>query len=266
MLARGRDAKRRWSHRLQHPAVTNPFLLKLDNYTRLSREESDLLLKATAQRVRRLRPGEDLIREGERPREINVFLSGWAYRYKQLTNGRRQIIALLLPGDVCDHDVFTLQEMDHSIAALTPATVAEVSRGALDALTEGHPRIVQALTWETLVNAAVQREWTVNLGQRSAVERVAHLLCELFVRLRSVGLTEGESYPFPLTQIDLAEATGISAVHVNRTLQDLRSRGLVLLRSRQVTIPDFDALASLALFTPTYLHLRGEGRHLDAEE
>ena len=251
---------------MQHSTVTNPFLLKLDSYTRLSHEESELLLRATAQRVRRLLPGEDLIREGERPREVNVFLSGWAYRYKQLTNGRRQIIALLLPGDVCDHNVFVLEEMDHSIAALTAVTVAEVSRSTLEALKEDRPRIAQALIWEALVNSAVQREWTVNLGQRTAVERVAHLLCELLVRLRAVGLADEAGYPFPLTQVDIAEATGLSAVHVNRTLQDLRGRGAILLRNRQVTIPDFDTLASIAVFSPAYLHLQREGRHLDAED
>ena len=231
----------------------------------LSREENDLLLKATTHRVRRLAPGEDLIREGETPREVNVFLSGWAFRYKHLSNGRRQIIALLLPGDVCDHNVFLLGEMDHSIAAHTASTGAEISQGSREARVLNRPRRAQALLWETLVNAAVQREWTVSLGQRTALERVAHLLCELFVRLEAVNLAEGGSYTFPLTQPDIAEATGISTVHLNRTMQDLRSRGLVVSRTRQITIPDFDALAKAAIFNSAYLHLGKGSRGLQAE-
>jgi len=131
---------------------------------------------------------------------------------------------------------------------------------------DAHPRVVQALWWESLVAAATQREWAVSLGQRDATERMAHLFCELFLRLKTVGLTRGNSCDLPLTQPEMGEATGLSAVHVNRTLQELRASGLIVLRDRTLTIPNFEALAEVALFNANYLHLEREGRHLDANE
>ena len=244
--------------------MTIRLIRKLEQFTHLSGEDTAVLDLAASERVRRFSPREDIIREGDRPRDVNLFLTGWACRYKQLEDGRRQIVAFFLPGDLCDHNVFILREMDHHIAALTPVTVAELSQESFERITLGHPRILQALWWETLVNASVQREWTVNLGQRDAAERMAHLFCELFVRLRGVGLTEGDGCEFPLTQADLAEATGMSTVHVNRTLQELRGRGLLILKGRRLTIPDLDGLMAAGLFNPNYLHLGHDGRRLDA--
>jgi CRP-like cAMP-binding protein len=129
-----------------------------------------------------------------------------------------------------------------------------------------HPRITQALFWDELVTVAIQREWTLNVGQRTAYERIAHLLCELYLRLRTVGLTDGTSCHFPLTQVDLADATGLTAVHVNRTLQELRRDGLIELQSKTLTIPDLNALRQVALFNDNYLHLDREGAHLDAND
>ena len=244
--------------------MSNPLVRKLEQFTRLSEADQTVLNRDAAERVRHFEPHTDIIREGDQPRDVNLFLSGWACRYKQLEDGRRQIVAFFLPGDLCDHNVFILRQMDHSIAALTPVTVAELSREAFERITLDHPRILQALWWETLVNAAVQREWTVNLGQRDAVERMAHLMCELFLRLRSVGLTNGDSCAFPITQSELGEATGMSTVHVNRTLQELRGRHLLTLKGRRLTVPDLDALMAAGLFNPNYLHLDRDGRQLDA--
>ncbi len=249
---------------MPHPDVTNPLVRKLGSYARLSREDHDVLLAATSRRARQLSAGEYLVRMGERPRAVNVVLSGWAYRYRKVAEGRRQIVALLLPGDVCDHKVLVLRAMDHSIAALTAVTVAEVSGDEFEALTAGRPHIAEALHWDMLASVSVQREWLVNLGRRSALERVAHLFCEVSMRLRAIGLETRDGLPFPLTQIDLADALGLSAVHVNRTLQDLRSRGLLHLSGQHLSFPDFDALAKLALFSPAYLHLANGERHLDA--
>ena len=244
--------------------MTNPLVLKLEQFTRLADDDRAVLGQVAAERVRRVGPREDVIREGDRPRDVNLFLSGWACRYKQLADGRRQIVAFFLPGDICDLNVFILREMDHSIAALTPVTVAEMSREAFEGITLDHPRILQGLWWEALVNVAVQREWTVNLGQRDAVERVAHLLCELFLRLRGVGLADEDSCAFPITQSDLAEATGMSTVHVNRTLQELRGRGLLTLRAKRLTIPNLGALMRAGLFNSNYLHLDHEGARFDS--
>lgn len=236
---------------------------KLERFTRLSDEDRQVL-KALARKVRLIEAGVDIIQEGDRPETVNLFLDGWACRYKQLEDGRRQIVAFFVPGDLCDIHVYVLREMDHAIAAITPVRLATVPREILLDTMDRHPRITRALWWESLVNAAIQREWTVNIGRRTALERLAHLFCELFLRLRAVGLAEGSTCPFPLTQLELADATGLTNVHVNRTLKEMRNAGLILLKSRQLTVPDLAALQKAALFNPNYLHLEREGAHLSA--
>lgn len=236
---------------------------KLERFTRLSDEDRQVL-KALARKVRLIEAGVDIIQEGDRPETVNLFLDGWACRYKQLEDGRRQIVAFFVPGDLCDIHVYVLREMDHAIAAITPVCLATVPREILLDTMDRHPRITRALWWESLVNAAIQREWTVNIGRRTALERLAHLFCELFLRLRAVGLAEGSTCPFPLTQLELADATGLTNVHVNRTLKEMRNAGLILLKSRQLTVPDLAALQKAALFNPNYLHLEREGAHLSA--
>ena len=237
---------------------------KLEHFVRLSAEDRRALECMASARVRSVAAREDIIREGDNPEVVNLILDGWACRYKLLEDGRRQIVAFFVPGDLCDLNVFILKEMDHSLGALTPVTVAEIPREALEEVTRAHPRVTQALWWETLVTAAIQREWTLSIGQRDAMERLAHLFCELFIRLRSVGLSDGDSCHFPLAQTMLAEATGLSPVHVSRTMTALREEGLVGLRERRLTIPDLDALMRIGLFNPDYLHLGQEGRHMDA--
>ena len=246
--------------------MRRPLIRKLEKFTRLSRADKEMLVRIAAQRVRRFAAREDIIHEGEKPEFINLINEGWACRYKTLEDGRRQIIAFFLPGDLCDLNVFILKEMDHSIGAITPVSVSEISRVAFDEMMIGHPRITQALWWESLVAAAIQREWTVNLGQRDALERMAHLLCELFIRLDAAGCTSDSSCEFPLTQTELGETLGMSTVHVNRTLPELRSSNLIVLKDRPLTIPNLQALQDVALFNPNYLHLDREGRHLDANE
>ncbi len=246
--------------------MVNPLVDKLGQFVRLAAADRDLVEHVSAERVRDFSAREDIVHEGDKPAYINLVLSGWACRYKMLEDGRRQVIAYFLPGDLCDLNVFTLRQMDHSIGAITPVTISEISRNGYDQLMRGHLRLTQALWWEFLVANATQREWAVNLGQRDAVERVAHLFCELFLRLKSVGLTRGDSCEMPLTQPELGEATGLSAVHVNRTLQELRASSLIVLKDRTLSIPRFDALADVAMFNPNYLHLDHEGRHLDANE
>lgn len=239
--------------------------MRLGAYTRLSRADRDAI-DQIGRNVREVDARRDLIREGEKPRHIYLMLEGWANRYKTLPDGRRQIVAFFVPGDFCDLNIFILKAMDHSIGAITRLKVAHINREDMDQLTASHPRITQALWWAELVDASVQREWTLNIGQRSAYERIAHLLVELFLRLKCVGLVNGSSCDFPLTQNDLADATGLTAVHVNRTLQELRRAGLILLQGRTLTIPDLDALKTTALFNANYLHLDREGRHLDAND
>lgn len=243
--------------------MPNALTRKLEQFSPLSPEDRAVLERAAGERVRLYSPHVDIIREGDRPRDVNLFLSGWACRYKQLEDGRRQIVAFFLPGDLCDHNVFILPAMDHHIATLTQVTVAELSQETFERITLDHPRITRALWWETLVNAAVQRQWTVNLGHRDAGERMAHLFCELFHRLKGVGMTVQNSCELPLTQAEIGEALGLSAVHVNRTLQELRAAKLIALRGKILTIPDLGALMRAGLFTPGYLHME---RRSDASE
>jgi CRP-like cAMP-binding protein len=141
--------------------------------------------------------------------------------------------------------------------------LAEISEAAIRDVTLQYPRIAEALWWEMLVTAAIQREWTVSLGQRLATERLGHLFCELFLRLRAVGMTSETSCEFPITQADLGDAMGLSTVHINRTLKELRAAGLIRLRGRQLTIPDFPALQAASLFDPSYLHYERDPSAID---
>ncbi|KMO12495.1 Crp/Fnr family transcriptional regulator [Methylobacterium platani] len=239
---------------------------KLEHFTSLSSEDKHALDQAARQRTRRIRSRDDIVHEGDVPQGVNLIVDGWACRYKTLEDGRRQIIAYLLPGDLCDHNVSVLREMDHSIGTVTAVTLAEIPAETMRQLTSGPARLSQALCWESMVAAAIQREWTVNIGQRTAFERLGHLLCELYVRLRTVGLVQGNTCELPLTQAEIADTIGLSVVHVNRTLQELRSVGLISLRGRELTIHRLDALQRAVQFNPNYLHLGREGRHLDSNE
>lgn len=216
------------------------------------------LVKAVGERILRAGAGEDIVSEGDRPDMVRVILSGWLTRYKTLEDGRRQIVGLLLPGDTCDAQVYLLRQMDHSIGTLTPVVYAEIEPARFEELLTADRSLADAFQLETLVNTAIEREWVLNLGRRVALERIAHLLCEIFERLRTVGLLEGKSCVFPITQMDLADATGLSVVHVNRTIQELRASDLIVLRERTLTVNNLDALKNLAMFSPNYLHLRAD--------
>jgi CRP-like cAMP-binding protein len=250
--------------------MATALIAKLEQFTKLSSPDKQALEQVAALKVRLLRPREDIIHEGDRPKWVNLILEGWACRYKALEDGRRQITAFLVPGDLCDLRMFILKEMDHSIGAITPLRVAEIPSETIVELTDAHPRIGRALWWNSLVEEAIAREWTTNLGQRNALERTAHLLCELYLRLRGVGLTNGDadglSFEMPVTQEQLGDTVGLSTVHVNRTLQEMRDTGLIVWKGKRVTIPDLEALKATALFNPNYLHLDHNGHALDANE
>lgn len=253
---------------IRPPASTaeNVLAQRLNYFTRLSEQEVDSIEHAADGLSRTLAAKRDLIREGDPPHSVFLITGGWACRYKTLADGRRQIVSFLLPGDLCDVNNYVLKTMDHAIGALTPIQYVELSHERVASLAGGQPRVAQALWWQVLVSIAIQREWTLNNGQRSALERIGHLFCELYYRLRCVGLTQGTSYAFPLTQNDLAEATGLTPVHVNRTLQEMRASALIVLKDRMLEIPDLERLEDAVLFNPDYLHLDREGAHLDANQ
>lgn len=237
---------------------------KLEAFTRLSADDRVALARAS-RNLRFVDPRRDLISAGDKPRVVHLILEGWACRYKQLPDGKRQIVGLFVAGDFCDLNVYVLKYLDCGIGAITRLKVSMIAPEDMVSLTTERPRITQALWWHELVAAAVQREWTLNVGQRSAYQRLAHLLSELYMRLQVIGRADDGRFDFPLTQNDLAEATGLTAVHVNRTLQDLRRDGLIELDRKQLQILDFERLTDVAMFDPSYLHLDHEGRHLDSE-
>jgi CRP-like cAMP-binding protein len=237
--------------------------LHLEAFAEFSPRDRSLIDRLVERNVRELGPRRDLVREGERPRAVCLLLDGWACRYKQFADGRRQIVGFHIPGDLCDPNLAIVSAMDHSIAAVTRLRYAEIGLAEFEAMVEHSPALARALRWSELVNAAVAREWVANVGQRSAYERIAHLFCEMFLRLRSAGLADGDSCAFPLTQTDLASATGLTAVHVNRTLQEMRRDGLLEFSFRRLVVPDLEALKRIGTFNATYLHLGRNGVHLD---
>ena len=234
--------------------MNNPLLRKLANFTALSEEESQAVVDICDD-VREVGAREDVITQGDRTGGVKLLLDGFACRYKMLEDGRRQIVAYFVPGDLCDLRVFILKRMDHSIGAIAPSKVATLSPENVLKLTHGYPTLTRALWWSTLVEEAILREWIVNVGQRNALERMAHLFCELLYRFRAVGLNQGLSCTLPLTQVELAETLGLSSVHVNRTLQELRLQQLITLDGGTLTIQNLKMLEELSFFNPDYLHL-----------
>lgn len=226
---------------------------KLETFAPLP-EADRRLLDQTVQRARLIGERQDLIREGDDPSHVYLILEGFACRYKLLPDGRRQIMAYLIPGDFCDLHVFILRAMDHNIATLSPCRVVDIPRARILEMTE-RPALARALWWCSLVDEATLREWLVNIGARSAEQRVAHLLCELLLRLEAVGLTSNGSYDLPLTQVEIADTMGLSHIHVNRVLQRLRAEELITLKNGALVILDVPRLKAFSGFNPNYLHL-----------
>lgn len=241
--------------------MNNALTRRLEEFIPLSKADKNELSRLCSDSALSIPARRDLIREGEKPHCIYLVLEGWACHYRTLENGNRQIVDFAIPGDLCDLNLFILDRMDHSIGALTRLQVAEIRKNAFHRLVTNFPTITTALWWQELVSKSIDREWIVNVAQRRATQRIAHLFCEMFLRLESVGLTDGFSCDFPITQSDIGDATGLTSVHVNRTIQSLRRKGLVALESRKLTIPDLRALQGIAQFNPEYLHLRN---HTDA--
>jgi CRP-like cAMP-binding protein len=229
------------------------FIAKLSAASPLPREDEDELAGLCAN-VRIIDARHDIISEGERPDHVHIVLDGWAARYKILADGSRQITAFLIPGDFCDLHVTILAQMDHGILALTRCRVAYIPHKKMEELPLDRPRLGRALWRATLVDEAVLRSWIVNLGRRDAAQRIAHLFCELHARLALVGLVRDERFDLPLTQDVIADAAGLTPVHVNRVLQKLRGDDLITLASGQLTILDVGGLQKLAGFDPNYLH------------
>lgn len=232
----------------------SPVVAKLATVADLGDDEVEKLI-ALCTDVRIVGAKRDILLEGERPDHVHVILNGWAARYKTLTDGTRQIVGLLIPGDFCDLHVAVLGRMDHGIIALSRCRVAYIPSGKLDSLTANHNGLTKALWWATLVDEAVLREWILNVGRRDAYERIAHLLCEMHARMEMVELVRDDRLELPLTQEDLADTTGLTSVHVNRTLQRLRKNNLIEMRNGMLTILDLAKLREAGGFNGNYLHV-----------
>jgi CRP-like cAMP-binding protein len=234
---------------------STPLVRMLESILDLSEDERDVLRKLSGT-IKSVDPRQDLVREGDRPSVCCLILDGFAYRYKLTETGKRQIFSFHIPGDIPDLQSLHIDVMDHSLSSLSACKVMFIPHETVRDLVRRCPRIGDAFWRETLIDGAVFREWMLCLGRREAYGHMAHLLCELYVRLKAVGLTNGDGYEFPLTQAEFGDALGLSTVHVNRTLQDLRGDGLITLRSNSVTVLDWDRLREAGEFDPTYLHLR----------
>jgi CRP-like cAMP-binding protein len=232
---------------------------KLETRDRLSDEEKDALARAVDRTASASR-GQDLVVEGDRPRESTLLIDGFAGRYKILGSGKRQITAIHIAGDFVDLHSFLLKTMDHSIVALSPCKIALVPHENLRAITEKQPHLTRLLWLSTVLDGAIHRQWLVTMGRQAAKGAAAHLFVELFERLACVGETDGNSFRLPITQMELGDVLGLSAVHVNRTIQELRSDGLITWRGDVVTIENPDGLRQAAEFEPAYLNLVREPR------
>ncbi|HEY7006580.1 MAG TPA: Crp/Fnr family transcriptional regulator [Sphingomicrobium sp.] len=229
-------------------------LKKLRQRIEISPEEEQVIRDSVAE-VRRVGADEILVRAGE---ELNVslmLLDGWLARSKDLSGGERQVTQLHVAGDFADLHGFTLKRLDHDVATLSEVRLAVVPHERLRKMTDEHPRLGRIYWFSTNIDASIQRELALSLGQRTAISRMAHLFCELNLRLGVVGRTSNGGYEFPLTQRELSECLGLTVVHANRTLQELRRRGLVELENRRLTIRDRRGLEGLAEFDPSYLYL-----------
>ena len=229
----------------------SPFLSKLRHGTRLTQADETIL--AGMGGPVRPAPRGDIVVEGTEPHAVLLVIEGWVCRYKLLENGKRQITCLYLPGDLCQPFGILPKYLDYTLAALTPVQLARVTPRALRDAAGASPHIEAALWWDLLVSDGIAREHLVSLGRRSATERLGHFFCEVHLRLTMAGLVEQPEYELPLTQADLADLFGLSAVHVNRSLQELRGSGLLSLRGRRMTIHDVKALRELSMFNPAYL-------------
>jgi len=241
---------------MPHQAL-NPLIRRLETIASLSEDEKKAILALPA-RVADLRADADIVREGDRPSQCCLLVEGFLCRYKSLADGKRQIMAFYVPGDIPDLLSLHIDVMDHSLATVVPSKVAFIPHDALGRLIDQNTRIANAFWRETLIDAATFREWIVNVGSRDAYSRIAHLICEVFLKLKVVGLTNGNSFGFPITQGEIGDATGLSTVHVNRSIQKLRSEGLIILEKGRCTIPDLPRLEEAARFDPLYLHVRNE--------
>ncbi len=234
----------------------DPFIDKIETRDRLTNDER-AALRALPQKLMRTVARTQIVSEGERPTHACMVLEGMVHRSKIAATGRRQITSFHVPGDMVDLHTVLFKVADHTIETVRSAAIVLVPHDAILKTAEEYPALGRAFWFDTLLDASIQREAMLNIGRRDALSRTAHLFCELAVRLKRVGLVNGNSFDLPLTQTDLADALGVTPIHTNRVLARFRSQGLIELNGRSITISDWKALAAIGEFDATYLHLEG---------
>lgn len=228
------------------------------------RQDNFLLEFAGLQRLRTYRPRQIVLNQGDCTAHILIIVNGWAEQTIQLADGRRQIVAFGLPGDLCCSDLSSRSRVEQSIMALTSLTVAIVGKLEFRTLLTGNARLSRSFWRNQMLSLSIQRRWTAVLGQMDARERVAHLLCELYLRQEKIGAAVQGACSCPLTQTQVAEACGLTQVHTNRVIQDLRRRGLIELRTKRLVIPSLKEMMAVAQFDGSYLDM-GEAEPAVAE-
>jgi CRP-like cAMP-binding protein len=236
------------------PNDANPIIAKLGSIFALSDEEKAAIMRLPLQ-VQDLRADQDIVREGDRPSRCCALLEGLTSTYKVTQEGKRQINAFQIAGDIPDLLSLHLRTLDVSLCTLTACRVAFIQHEPLRELCHAYPRVADAFWRQTLIEGSVIREWMLNVGRREAYDRLSHLLCELVTRMRAVGLVRDHACELPITQGEFADATGLSTVHVNRTIQELRAAGLIRLKGKVLTVLDWEGLKRAGEFSPVYLHL-----------
>lgn len=251
----GRDCSRRRDNRV----IRTPLVSYFESRDVLTEPEREVL-KDGIKRIRTVAGGHDLVCEGDAPSESCIMLTGFSIRYNLMSDGRRQISAFHIAGDFVDLHSLLLGPMDHSVGTLGETTVGYVPHDYLREITVNHPHLARLLWLSTLIDAAMHRRWIVAAGKLDAVGRVAHFICEIFVRMQLVGLTEERSFRLPINQTVLSDAMGLSVVHVNRTLQKMRRDGLIRWQGDRVDILDWQRLQAASEFDPAYLNVSREPR------
>jgi len=239
----------------QSSSALQPMVRKLQLWKELEAAEQEAIL-ALPHEVSALDAGKYIVREGECTTQSCLLLDGFAHRHKLASDGARSISAVHMKGDVVDLQNSLLERADHSVQALTKVEVAFIPREAIVDIAFRLPRIGLAMWYDTLVDASIFREWILNIARRDAQTRIAHVICEFGLRLEALGLGDRHSYEFPLTQEQLADATGLTPVHVNRSLMELQAKGLITRTVRYVAVANWSMLAEAGEFDDAYLHLR----------
>ena len=243
--------------RLQATPKITTLVEKLSLRDRISPEEIEALQKAL-EPPKTVAAGSDIVREHSRPLHSTLLISGFSARYSTLEDGARQITEINVAGDFIDLHSLLMKQMDHGVVALTECVIAEAPHSGLIDITERHPHLTRLLWLDTIIDAAIHRQWLVAMGRRSGLGHLAHLVCELYLRLQAVGQTGDMTFDLPLTQATLGDALGLSTIHVSRLISELRGEGVINWSGGRIDILDWRRLAEIAEFDPTYLRLQSD--------